>query len=62
MTTSVFNWELILSKNYGYVHTEPKEQLFSPAFSAQQLFQVIEKLKTEDSGNLFAWDGERIDF
>ncbi len=40
----------------------PKDQLFSPAFSAQHLFQVIEKLKTEDSGNLFAWNGERIDF
>ena len=40
----------------------PKEQLFTPEFSAAQLLQVINKLKPEDSGNLLAWDGETIAF
>lgn len=40
----------------------PKDQLFTPEFSAQQLLQVINKLKPEDSGNLIAWDGEIITF
>lgn len=38
----------------------PKEKLFSPTCSVQQLNTVINQLQTVDSGNCFAWDGEQI--
>lgn len=40
----------------------PEGKLFNAEYSAQKLFEVIEKLKKEDSGNLFAWDGQAIPF
>ncbi|MFT6791356.1 MAG: NAD(P)-dependent dehydrogenase (short-subunit alcohol dehydrogenase family) [Cellvibrionaceae bacterium] len=38
----------------------PDGKLFTPEFSASQLLEVINRLKPEDSGNCFAWDGQRI--
>ena len=35
-------------------------RLFSPAVSAAHLLEVISKLRPEDSGGCFAWDGSRI--
>lgn len=37
-----------------------KEKLFSAAFAADKLLTVIDRLKPEDSGNIFAWDGKVI--
>lgn len=38
------------------------EKLFTPDHSARHLLAVIEGLGREDSGGLFAWDGQRIEF
>jgi len=40
----------------------PEGKLFPPAFSAEQLLKVVDGLAPEDSGNLFDWAGERIEF
>ena len=40
----------------------PKDHLFSPELGAQHLMKVIEGLTLPDSGNLFEWDGTKIDF
>ncbi|ELT96291.1 hypothetical protein CAPTEDRAFT_131426 [Capitella teleta] len=40
----------------------PDGKLFTPEYSAVQLVNVIDQLKQEDSGNLFAWDGEKLTF
>jgi NAD(P)-dependent dehydrogenase (short-subunit alcohol dehydrogenase family) len=37
-------------------------KLFTPDYSAEALLQVIDGLMPADSGNLFAWDGQRIEF
>ena len=34
--------------------------LFTPAYAAQKLLGVLDRLDTADSGGLFAWDGTRI--
>ena len=36
------------------------ENLFSPDYSAKKLLDVINNLSIEDTGKLFAWDGEEI--
>ncbi len=36
------------------------EKLFTPAFAAEQLHGVIDRLMPADSGGHFAWDGSRI--
>jgi len=38
----------------------PDAQLFDPDFSAAKLLDVIEKIRPEDSGKMFAWDGQEI--
>lgn len=38
----------------------PAGKLFSPAQSAGYLLQVIERTGPADSGNVFAWDGQRV--
>ncbi len=49
-----------LSKPFqGHV---PEGKLFSPDFVADRLLTVIDGLTTEDSGRVFAWDGEKIPF
>ena len=40
----------------------PEGKLFTPAFSAEQLLGVIDKLSEKDSGFLFDWAGEKIEF
>lgn len=40
----------------------PEGKLFTPEYSAESLLNVINGLTPEDSGHLFAWDGERIPF
>lgn len=40
----------------------PDGSLFTPTYSATQLLKVLDGLTPKDSGNLFAWDGERIAF
>ena len=36
------------------------KNLFSPDYSAKKLLDVINNLSNEDTGKLFAWDGEEI--
>jgi NAD(P)-dependent dehydrogenase (short-subunit alcohol dehydrogenase family) len=40
----------------------PEGKLFTPAYAAACLLQVIDRLTAVDSGNLFAWDGAQIPF
>lgn len=40
----------------------PEGKLFSPPQAAGHLLGVLDRLTPEDSGRLFAWDGERIPF
>jgi NAD(P)-dependent dehydrogenase (short-subunit alcohol dehydrogenase family) len=37
-------------------------KLFTPDYSADALLKVIDGLSPKDSGNLYAWDGQRIEF
>ena len=37
-----------------------KSKLFEPDFSAARLLDVVEKVGPEDSGKIFAWDGQEI--
>ncbi|MBV0933320.1 SDR family NAD(P)-dependent oxidoreductase [Marinobacterium weihaiense] len=38
----------------------PEGKLFTPAFAAESLLQVVDGLSPEQSGQVFAWDGQRI--
>lgn len=38
----------------------PEGKLFTPDFAAARLLDVIDRLESKDTGNLFAWNGERI--
>lgn len=38
------------------------EKLFSPGFSAEKLFQVIENSHADDTGSILAWDGQVIPY
>ncbi len=40
----------------------PEDRLFTPARATAQLLEVLDGLAPEDSGRLFAWDGQRIPF
>ena len=40
----------------------PEGKLFSPAQAARQLLGVLDGLGPDDSGQLYAWDGQRIPF
>ena len=40
----------------------PKGKLFLPSYAAGQLLGVLDRLTPEDSGHLFAWDGQRLPF
>jgi len=40
----------------------PEGKLFSPAKSAGHLLGVLDRLGPDDSGQLYAWDGQRIPF
>ncbi|MEP2946159.1 MAG: SDR family NAD(P)-dependent oxidoreductase [Lentilitoribacter sp.] len=39
-----------------------KEKLFTPQYSAEKLLSVIENAAIENSGDIIAWDGERIEY
>ena len=39
----------------------PSGQLLTPVESARHLHEVVQNLKQEDSGKVFAWDGSEID-
>ena len=36
------------------------ENLFTPAYSATKLLEVIDELNSDDSGKLYSWNGEEI--
>jgi NAD(P)-dependent dehydrogenase (short-subunit alcohol dehydrogenase family) len=36
------------------------DKLFTPAYSAGRLLTVLDALRPEDSGGVFAWDGSRV--
>ena len=38
----------------------PEGKLFKPDFAAARLLEVVNRLKPDDSGNVFAWDGQLI--
>ena len=66
-----FKNQLIIGLHPGTVDTAlskpfqgnvPEGKLFTPAFSAEQLLGVIDKLSEKDSGFLFDWAGEKIEF
>lgn len=40
----------------------PEGKLFSPSQSVGYLLDVIDRLEPDDSGGVFAWDGQRIDY
>jgi NAD(P)-dependent dehydrogenase (short-subunit alcohol dehydrogenase family) len=40
----------------------PDGKLFTPAFAAGRLLDVIDGVSSADSGGFFAWDGSRIDY
>ncbi len=40
----------------------PREKLFTPAYAADCLLGVIDGLVPQDTGYLYAWDGQRIPF
>jgi len=40
----------------------PSEKLFSPDHSAVRLLEVLDGLTANDTGGLFAWDGQRIPY
>ena len=37
-------------------------KLFTPDYSIEKMTSVIDSLTSENSGDCFAWDGERIEF
>jgi NAD(P)-dependent dehydrogenase (short-subunit alcohol dehydrogenase family) len=38
----------------------PEGKLFTPDFAAARLLEVVDRLKPDDSGKVFAWDGQMI--
>ena len=39
-----------------------KEKLFTPLYSAEKLLSVIENATIKNSGDIIAWDGQRIEY
>lgn len=61
----------VLSLHPGTTDTElsrpfqanvPAEQLFEPAFAAQQIIELVGRLGPPDSGTFWAWDGQPIEW
>jgi NAD(P)-dependent dehydrogenase (short-subunit alcohol dehydrogenase family) len=40
----------------------PDGKLFTPEFSAGKLLEVVDRVNAEDTGSLFDWAGERVEF
>jgi hypothetical protein len=38
----------------------PNGKLFTAKYSAQKMLGVIDRLEPENSGQIFAWDGQKI--
>lgn len=38
----------------------PKDSLFSPETAAEHLLSVLDRLESQDSGKIYAWDGKEI--
>ena len=38
----------------------PEGKLFTPDFAAARLLEGVDRLKPDDSGKVFAWDGQTI--
>ncbi len=66
-----YKHNIILSLQPGTVDTDLSKpfqgnvkegKLFTPEYSAISMLKVINDAKPENSGNLFAWDGEEIPF
>ncbi len=63
--------QIIVGLHPGTVDTElsrpfqgnvPEGKLFTAAYSAERLLSVVDGLSPPDSGNLFDWAGERVEF
>lgn len=66
-----FKQQIVIGLHPGTVNTDlskpfqgnvPDGKLFTPDFSARKLLDVIDQLEPDDTGYLFAWDGERVAF
>jgi NAD(P)-dependent dehydrogenase (short-subunit alcohol dehydrogenase family) len=66
-----FKNQLIIGLHPGTVDTNlskpfqgnvPEGKLFTPEYSAGKLLEVVDGLSAADSGNLYDWAGERIEF
>ncbi|MGB3455256.1 MAG: SDR family NAD(P)-dependent oxidoreductase [Litorimonas sp.] len=66
-----FKHQAIIGLHPGTVDTDlskpfqgnvPDGKLFTPEFSAAKLLDVVDEVGPEDTGRLFAWDGQRIPF
>ena len=64
-----FKYSAVIGLHPGTVDTElskpfqtnvAKEKLFDPDFSAARLLDVIEKVTPDETGKIFAWDGQEI--
>lgn len=62
---------IIVALHPGTVDTElsqpfqrgvPEQKLFTPEYAATRMLDLLAGLTPEDSGQFFAWDGERIAF
>lgn len=40
----------------------PADKLFTPAFVASALLEIISEKKPSDTGNFYAWDGQKIEW
>lgn len=68
-TARRFPQQIIIGLHPGTVDTDlskpfqanvPEDKLFTPDYSAQKLLTVINAVSADQSGSLFAWDGEVI--
>lgn len=66
-----FKNQIIVGLHPGTVDTDlskpfqgnvPEGKLFTAEYSAEKLLSVVDRLSADDSGNLFDWAGEQIDF
>lgn len=66
-----FKNQIIVGLHPGTVDTDlskpfqsnvPDGKLFTAEFSAEKLLTVVDRLSFDDSGNLFDWAGQRVEF
>ncbi|MEL6687368.1 MAG: SDR family NAD(P)-dependent oxidoreductase [Pseudomonadota bacterium] len=66
-----FKQQVIIGLHPGTVDTSlskpfqgnvPDGKLFTPDYSAGQLLEVIDQVSPSDTGHLFAWDGQKVEF